>query len=60
MSTGAPPDAFSADGQNWGFPTYAWDVMQQDNYAWWRARLGLMAQYFHAYPLQITCWTGFK
>ena len=38
-STGAPPDPFSAGGQNWGFPTYNWEAMAQDNYAWWRARL---------------------
>lgn len=50
-STGAPPDAFADDGQNWGFPTYAWDVMAKDNYAWWRARLGQMAKYFHAFRI---------
>lgn len=43
---GAPPDAFSADGQLWGFPTYNWDKMEEDNFAWWRARLKNMEQYF--------------
>ncbi|GAM28256.1 hypothetical protein SAMD00019534_114320 [Acytostelium subglobosum LB1] len=51
MSTGAPPDAFADDGQNWGFPTYDWDRMRKDNYAWWRSRLGQMAKYFHAFRI---------
>jgi 4-alpha-glucanotransferase len=48
---GAPPDFFSEDGQNWGFPTYNWEEMAKDGYAWWRARLGKMAQYFDAYRI---------
>lgn len=48
---GAPPDAFSANGQNWGFPTYNWERMAQDGYAWWRARLNKMADYFDAYRI---------
>ena len=36
---GCPPDAFSATGQLWGNPLYRWDVMRQDNYSWWAARL---------------------
>ena len=48
---GAPPDAFSASGQNWGFPTYDWERMARDGYAWWRARLGKMADYFDAYRI---------
>ena len=48
---GAPPDAFAADGQNWGFPTYNWDRMAQDGYAWWKRRFRKMAEYFDAYRI---------
>ncbi|MFI3316215.1 MAG: 4-alpha-glucanotransferase [Rikenellaceae bacterium] len=48
---GAPPDDFSALGQNWGFPTYNWDEMAKDNYAWWSARFKKMAEYFDAYRI---------
>ncbi len=50
-SAGAPPDFFSADGQNWGFPTYNWDEMAKDDYAWWKARLRTMAKYFDAFRI---------
>ena len=50
-SAGAPPDDFSAEGQNWGFPIYNWDKMAEDNYAWWRARFAKMADYFDAYRI---------
>lgn len=50
-STGAPPDYFDKNGQNWGFPTYNWDEMSKDNYAWWRARLTQMGKYFTAYRI---------
>lgn len=48
---GAPPDDFSIDGQNWGFPTYNWAVMARDNYSWWRERLIHLSKYFHAYRI---------
>ena len=48
---GAPPDPFSADGQNWGFPTYNWDEMLKDGCAWWVRRFRKMAQYFDAYRI---------
>ena len=51
VSAGAPPDMFAADGQNWGFPTYNWDVMSQDGYAWWRRRLQYMSRFFDAYRI---------
>ncbi|KAK6127179.1 hypothetical protein DH2020_039063 [Rehmannia glutinosa] len=50
-STGAPPDYFDKNGQNWGFPTYNWEEMSKDNYGWWRARLTQMAKYFTAYRI---------
>ena len=31
---GAPPDDFSVNGQNWGFPTYNWDAMIADGCQW--------------------------
>lgn len=48
---GAPPDAFAATGQNWGFPTYDWEHMAQDGYAWWQARMAKMAEYFDAFRI---------
>ncbi|MCQ2142593.1 MAG: 4-alpha-glucanotransferase [Bacteroidales bacterium] len=50
-SAGAPPDFFSADGQNWGFPTYNWDEMAKDDYKWWKSRLRKMAEYFDAFRI---------
>ena len=50
-SAGAPPDAFSAEGQNWGFPIYNWEKMAEDGYAWWRARFAKMGDYFDAYRI---------
>ncbi|MCF0189270.1 MAG: 4-alpha-glucanotransferase [Bacteroidaceae bacterium] len=51
VSAGAPPDAFAADGQNWGFPTYNWDMMAKDGYQWWRRRLHHLSLYFNAYRI---------
>ena len=51
VSAGAPPDAFSANGQNWGFPTYNWEQMAADGYEWWRRRLQYMSNFFDAYRI---------
>lgn len=48
---GAPPDGFSVNGQNWGFPTYNWDRMIADGCQWWVRRFQNMQQYFDAYRI---------
>jgi 4-alpha-glucanotransferase len=48
---GAPPDDFAVKGQNWGFPTYNWQKMQENNFAWWRQRFHQMSHYFDAFRI---------
>ena len=45
------PYYFNMNGQNWGFPTYNWDVMEKDDYQWWQKRFRKMAEYFTAYRI---------
>jgi 4-alpha-glucanotransferase len=51
MQAGAPPDDFSVTGQNWGFPTYNWELMEKDGYQWWKNRFRKLADYFDAYRI---------
>jgi 4-alpha-glucanotransferase len=51
VQAGAPPDDFSATGQNWGFPTYNWEQMEKNGYQWWRKRFQKLAEYFDAYRI---------
>ncbi|MBX7197280.1 MAG: 4-alpha-glucanotransferase [Sandaracinaceae bacterium] len=37
-TVGAPPDAFSADGQEWGLPPYRWDALEKRRYDLFTAR----------------------
>lgn len=51
FSAGAPPDMYSPDGQNWGFPIYNWAAQAEDNYVWWRARIKAAAKYYKAFRI---------
>lgn len=48
---GAPPDDFSVNGQNWGFPTYNWYEMLKDDCQWWTRRFQNMSKFFDAYRI---------
>jgi len=50
-SAGAPPDMYSPDGQNWGFPVYNWEAQEKDGFSWWKQRLACAEKYFDAYRI---------
>ncbi len=51
FQAGAPPDDFAVTGQNWGFPTYNWQRMREDGFAWWKQRFEQMSYYFDAFRI---------
>ena len=51
VQAGAPPDGFAVKGQNWGFPTYNWQKMKEDGFAWWKNRFEQMSYYFDAFRI---------
>jgi 4-alpha-glucanotransferase len=51
MSVGAPPDAFSATGQDWGMPVYQWSALAAEDYRWLRERARRSADLFDGYRI---------
>lgn len=51
LRAGAPADGDNPCGQNWGFPTYDWKNLKEDEYQWWKDRLANASKYYDAYRL---------
>ncbi|WCL50878.1 4-alpha-glucanotransferase [Leptospira sp. GIMC2001] len=51
LHAGAPPDAFSDIGQNWGFPVLNWEELEKDKYEVWKRRLQYQENFFHLYRI---------
>ncbi len=46
---GAPPDAFSDEGQDWGTPVYNWPVVASEDFEWLRKRARRCADLFDGF-----------
>lgn len=69
---GVPPDYFSATGQRWGNPLYRWDVMEAEDFKWWRERMKANAVLYDViridhfigivryYSIPVTCPTAME
>ncbi len=51
LLAGAPPDMYSREGQNWGFPTFNWDFLEKNNYSWWRKRIEIASLFYDLYRI---------
>lgn len=43
---GAPPDAFTSEGQCWGNPVYNWAAHKEQGYDWWIRRIRQQFRFF--------------
>lgn len=50
-TAGAPPDMYSQEGQNWGFPIYDWKMLESQHDAWWRQRLAVAGELYDLYRI---------
>ena len=55
---GCPPDGFSATGQLWGNPLYAWKVHKEEGFKWWVSRVKALFEMYDV--VRIDHFRGFE
>lgn len=51
LSAGAPPDAYNQEGQDWGFPVFNWERLEQSTFQFWTQRLRVAETLYHFYRI---------
>lgn len=51
FTAGAPPDFYTPDGQNWGFPIFNWDALRKKNFDWWQQRLKYAENFYDIFRI---------
>lgn len=51
LQAGAPPDLYNPEGQNWGSPLYHWDILEKEDFQWWKERLKVCETLYHIYRI---------
>lgn len=51
LRAGAPPDMYSLEGQDWGFPLYDWDNLEKEGYSLWKRRLEVASGYYDLFRI---------
>lgn len=51
FAAGSPPDVYNKEGQYWGFPLFNWEKLKQDQFNWWKSRLGFASNFYSIYRI---------